>query len=90
MITEILAQVRGPNFTAGIVLFDDVVVETAPIVRYMRRWSRDRVRGYCTKQGWQITVVHQMQREDVTAPQVKPGIRQYKESFGAARPDGSV
>ncbi|MET3995061.1 hypothetical protein ABID65_006727 [Bradyrhizobium sp. S3.9.2] len=30
MITEILAQIRGPNFTAGIVLFDDVVVEAAP------------------------------------------------------------
>ncbi|WP_063685488.1 hypothetical protein [Bradyrhizobium stylosanthis] len=68
MISEILAQIRGPNFTAGIVLFDDVVVEAAPIVRYMRRWSRDRVRDYCAKQGWQITVVHQMQREEVEAP----------------------
>ena len=34
MINEVLAQIRAPNFTAGIVLFDDVVVETAPIVRY--------------------------------------------------------
>jgi hypothetical protein len=45
VITETLAQIRGANFTAGIVLFDDKVVETAPIVRYMRGWSRDRVRG---------------------------------------------
>jgi hypothetical protein len=29
--TEILAQIRGANFTAGVVLFDDKVVETAPI-----------------------------------------------------------
>ncbi|MGY4292331.1 hypothetical protein ACVWXN_000423 [Bradyrhizobium sp. i1.4.4] len=39
MITEVLAQIEAPNFTAGIVLFDDVVVETAPVVRYMRRSS---------------------------------------------------
>ena len=90
MITEILAQIRSPNFTAGIVLFDDVVVEAAPILRYMRRWSRDRVRDYCNKQGWQIAVVHRMQREDVTAPQIKSGIVQHEESFEAVRPDGSV
>jgi hypothetical protein len=39
---EILAQIRGASFTAGIVLFDDKVVETVPLVRYMRGWSRDR------------------------------------------------
>lgn len=38
MITEVLAHIKAPNFTAGIVLFDDVV-ETAPLVRYMRRSS---------------------------------------------------
>lgn len=68
MITEILAQVRGPNFTAGIVLFDDVVVETAPIVRYMRRWSRDQVRVECNARGWKVLVIWQMEREDITAP----------------------
>lgn len=68
MITEILAQIRGTGFTAGIVLFDDKVVETAPIVRYMKRWSRERVRTYCAGKGWPVTVVWQMQRDDITAP----------------------
>ncbi|MCD9821234.1 hypothetical protein [Bradyrhizobium japonicum] len=67
MITEVLAQIRAPNFTAGIVLFDDVVVETAPRVRYMRRWSRDRVRTECKQRGWTVTVIWQMDREDITA-----------------------
>ncbi|UPT99178.1 hypothetical protein J4G48_0014500 [Bradyrhizobium barranii subsp. apii] len=66
MITEVLAQIRAPNFTAGIVLFDDVVVETAPIVRYMRNWSRDRVRTECNRRGWTVSVVWQMDREDIT------------------------
>ncbi|MEY9184721.1 hypothetical protein ABIG06_006269 [Bradyrhizobium sp. USDA 326] len=89
-ITEILAQIRAPDFTAGIVLFDDVVVETAPIVRYMRRWSRERVREECRKRGWSVTVVWQMEREDVTAPQIKSGITQHEESFEAVRPTGET
>ncbi|MCP3472390.1 hypothetical protein NLM33_18915 [Bradyrhizobium sp. CCGUVB1N3] len=68
MITEVLAQIRAPSFTAGIVLFDDVVVETASVVRYMRRWSRDKVRAECEQRGWTVSVVNVMKREDVTAP----------------------
>jgi hypothetical protein len=62
MITETLAQITAPHFCAGIVLFDDRVVEAAPIVRYMKRWSRDRVRDYCASKGWRIVVVHQIPR----------------------------
>jgi hypothetical protein len=90
MITEILAQIRAPSFTAGIVLFGDKVVEAAPIVRHMRGWSRAKVREECKRMGWDISVVHQMQREDVTAPQFKPGIVQHDESFEAVRADGSA
>lgn len=64
---EILAQINSratPKFTAGIVLFDDVVVEAAPIIHYMKRgkWSRDRVRDYCRAKGWEISVVHEQKR----------------------------
>jgi hypothetical protein len=67
---EILAQIEGGKrkpFTAGIVLWDDAVVEAAPIVRYMKRWRRSRVREYCMTAGWRITVVHQIER-----PEAKP------------------
>lgn len=90
MITEILAQIRAPGFTAGIVLFDNVVVETAPRVRFMRRWSRDKVRAHCKRQGWEVSVIHEMQREDVTAPPFRSGITQHAESFEVVLPDGSV
>jgi hypothetical protein len=61
-VIETLAAIDAPHFYAGIVLQDDVVVEAAPIVRYMRKWSRDRVRDYCKEKGWKISVVHQLER----------------------------
>ena len=61
---ETLATIDAPHFHAGIVLFDDVVVEAAPIVHYMKKgkWRRERVRNYCQQQGWKISVVHQIER----------------------------
>lgn len=62
---EILAQIRATDskpFTAGIVLFDDKVVEAAPIVRYMKGRTRTWVRTFCAKRKWEISVVWQMER----------------------------
>lgn len=62
---EILAQIHATKgFTAGIVLWDDVVIEAAPIVRYMKKWTRARVREYCSQRGWEISVVHRIERKD--------------------------
>jgi hypothetical protein len=62
---ETLACIDAPHFFCGIVLFDDRVVEAAPIVGYMKRgkWTRERVRAYCEMKGWKISVIHQCQRE---------------------------
>lgn len=54
---ELLAQVTSRRFTAAIVLRDDIVTETAPILRFMKRWSRDRVRDYCQRNRWTIELV---------------------------------
>lgn len=64
-MTEILAAIDAPHFYAGIVLWDDRVVEAADIVKYMRvqKWSRERVRDYCKSKKWKITVVHQVERQ---------------------------
>jgi hypothetical protein len=63
-VIEILAQISSDHFTAGIVLWDDRVVETSPIIGYMKKgkWTRARVRDYCRDKGWKISVVHEMQR----------------------------
>lgn len=59
---ETLAVIDAPHFYAGIVLWDDKVVEAAPIIFYMRKgkWTRVRVRDYCAGKGWKVSVVYQM------------------------------
>lgn len=61
---ETLAAIDAPHFFAGIVLWNDRVVEAADIVKYMRKgkWSRDKVCDYCRTKGWKISVVHQIER----------------------------
>lgn len=61
-VTETLAQITAPHMCVGIVLWDDKVVEASGTVKYMRKWTRDRVREYCKKKGWRIVVVWQMER----------------------------
>lgn len=68
---ETLAQIEAPDtgkrkgFAAGIVLWDDRVVEAAPIVGYMKRerYTRAQVRAYCAQRGWTVRVVHELERE---------------------------
>ena len=65
---ETLAQIDAPKntknggFCVGIVLWDDVVVEADGVVKYMKRWPRDRVREYCGQRGWKVIVVHELER----------------------------
>lgn len=62
---ETLAQIRAEGarpFTAGIVLWDNTVVEAAPIVGYMKGWRRSQVRNYCGSKGWEVSVVHELER----------------------------
>jgi hypothetical protein len=55
----ILAQIKAPHFTAGIVLMNDAVTIAAPIVKYMVGWNRDKVRGYCQQKRWNISIIQQ-------------------------------
>jgi hypothetical protein len=34
----------------------------ADIVKYMRKWPRAKVRDYCAKKGWKVSVVSQTER----------------------------
>jgi hypothetical protein len=60
-MSETLAQIKAPHFTAGLLLQDDLVVEAAPIIGYMKKnsWTRDDVRNYCRDKGWTISVVRE-------------------------------
>lgn len=64
---ELLAQIRAPKprpFVAGLVLWDDIVVDAAPILRFMKRsrWTRTKVREYCEAKGWRVSVIREVRR----------------------------
>lgn len=59
---EILAVIDAPHFYAGVVLLDDQVTEAANILKYMRKWSRAKVRDYCNTKGWKISIVYEQTR----------------------------
>jgi len=66
---EMLAQIDGTSkgrpFVAGIVLWDDIVIEAAPILKFMAKgkWTRQQVRSFVGQKRWKISVVHQLERE---------------------------
>lgn len=64
-VIETLAQIEAPDFRAGIVLWNDRVVDFAPIVKYMKGWTRAGVRYYCQQRGWKPRVIWEMTRTDV-------------------------
>lgn len=67
---ELLASIEGKDrkgrpFCAGIVLWNDVTVVTAPILRRaLARKTRREVREICERNGWKVSVVHQIERAD--------------------------
>ena len=52
-----LYQIMAPHFCAGFVMKEDVVVNAAPIIRYMMGWSYRKVQAYCQKKNWQLTAI---------------------------------
>ena len=51
-----LIRVVCPHFVAGFTT-DGVVKECAPIMRYMRGWSDEKVREYIHNKRWKASVV---------------------------------
>jgi hypothetical protein len=49
---ETLMAINALEFTAGLVLRHNRVVETAKALKYMRGWDGERVMAYCKWKGW--------------------------------------
>ena len=50
-----MIRIEAPHFVGAVVLQDDIVVTTAPILKYMRGWSRNKVEQWCRKKHWKYT-----------------------------------
>lgn len=67
IVIETLAIIETPDgarkrFSAGVILWDSKVVEAAPILRFMKGWTRDRVRDHCAEKNWAVRVVTETKR----------------------------
>lgn len=49
---EEIISIDAPHFCAGVVLINQDVVYTAPILHYMKGWKLQRVISYTRKKGW--------------------------------------
>ena len=49
-----ILQIDSGYFCAGVVLDNDRVQRTAPIVKYMLGWTLQRVRDYCERKSWRL------------------------------------
>jgi hypothetical protein len=52
MSDERLITINAPHFNAAVVVREGLVVDSAPILRYMRGWHESRVFGYAGRKGW--------------------------------------
>ena len=48
-----LVRIVAPHFVAGL----EIGGRCAPIVRYMRTWTVERIVTYCSKKGWKAKVL---------------------------------
>lgn len=51
---EVLLAIDAPHFYCGVILRDDRVIQTAPIVRYLHGWSAQRLIRYGQARGWRV------------------------------------
>jgi hypothetical protein len=46
-----LIRISAPHFVAG---YDMTTGNIAPIIKYMKGWSYDRILNYCNSKGWEL------------------------------------
>lgn len=55
-----LLRIEAPHFVAAVDLDEDLtVVYYAPILKYMRGWSVEKIVEYCKEKGWTVERVNE-------------------------------
>ncbi len=52
-----LLRISAPHFVAGVILWDGVVVNAAPILRWSVGKTEGHLRDYCHRKHWQIETI---------------------------------
>lgn len=53
-VNETALQLYSHHFCAGLVIENDKVKRAAPVLAYMRGWSRAKVEHYATRKRWKV------------------------------------
>lgn len=56
--STMLIRIVSPYFVAGVVLGSKRVIRAAPILKYMKGWTKDQVLSYAKKKGWKASPVY--------------------------------
>lgn len=58
-MVDMLYSINAPHFNAGLIVDKDnkIVLSTAPIIKYMRGWSIDKVAKYTERKRWTLTKI---------------------------------
>lgn len=54
MINPLLGRIESSYFVAGIEVENNLVINSAPIIKYMIGWHVDRVWEYCLRKNWNL------------------------------------
>ena len=54
MSFDLTVRITAPHFVAG---YDMTRGNIAPIIKYMRGWSLDKIAVYCARKGWTYEVL---------------------------------
>ena len=52
----ILIRITAPHFCAGMLISSKVTRRYAPILHYMKDWSVEEIKKYCTKKNWKCEI----------------------------------
>ena len=64
-MSDVIVRITAPHFCVGLLFRNQVVVEAAPIVKYMRGWNGAAVEAYVKKKRWKAEIIN--------APEINAG-----------------
>ena len=54
-----LIKIEAPHFVAGAVVDRNILVISAPIIKYMAGWTVNKAVAYCDSKGWTYQIFEQ-------------------------------
>lgn len=67
-----MIQIDSGYFCAAVILENGTVTQAAPILSYMRGWTKQKVIQYCNRKKWRFQELHEQREETKSEPERTP------------------